>query len=217
LTWQWRIYPRQRATLEKELQEEIAAARRRKLTCFQKTCTRVIKKITPTVTTTVTTATASTITPNMTPEELVKFMDVAVASKYGNVLSNFTRVITDDVRSTLESFKTDLQNTLPWQIRSVVQEVHDEVQGKQSDLAHSTSYMVAPGNMRVLANTSTPHPGSTSGNVIYVDANSPYSESTSMGNPGVFLLLAYLTRGAHPLRLTRVFLHTPHNEPGCKP
>jgi hypothetical protein len=34
-------------------------------------------------------------------------MDVAVASKFGD-LSNFTRVITDDVHSMLESFKTDL-------------------------------------------------------------------------------------------------------------
>jgi hypothetical protein len=40
-------------------------------------------------------------------------MDVAVASEYGNDLSNFMRVITDDVHSMLESFKTDLQNTLP--------------------------------------------------------------------------------------------------------
>jgi hypothetical protein len=37
-------------------------------------------------------------------------------------------VITDDVRSTLESFKTDLQNTLPRQIRSVVQQVQGEAQ-----------------------------------------------------------------------------------------
>jgi hypothetical protein len=59
---------------------------------------------------TTTTAMASTVTPNMTPEELVKFMNVAVASKYDNDLSNLTRVITDDMRSTLESFKTDLQN-----------------------------------------------------------------------------------------------------------
>jgi hypothetical protein len=44
----------------------------------------------------------------------------------------------------------------------------------------------APGNTGVLANTSTPHPGSTSGNVIYVDASSPYPGSTSMGNLGVF-------------------------------
>jgi uncharacterized alkaline shock family protein YloU len=73
--------------------------------------------------TTVTMTTTSTVTPNMTPEELVKVMDVAVASKYGNDLSNLTRVITDDVRSTLESFKTDLQNALPRQIRLVVQQV----------------------------------------------------------------------------------------------
>jgi hypothetical protein len=86
----------------------------------------VIKKTAPTVTTTVTIATASTVTPNMIPKELVKFMDVVVASKYGNDLSNFTRVIIDDVHSTLESFKTDLQNTLPRQIRSVVHQVQGE-------------------------------------------------------------------------------------------
>jgi hypothetical protein len=116
----------ERTTLEKELQEEMVAARRRKLTCFQKTRTGVIKKTAPTVTTIVTIATASTVTPNMIPKELVKFMDVVVASKYGNDLSNFTRVIIDDVRSTLESFKTDLQNTLPRQIRSVVHQVQGE-------------------------------------------------------------------------------------------
>jgi hypothetical protein len=137
----------ERAALEKELQEEMAAARRRKLECFQKTRTRVIKKAAPTITTIATMATASTVTPHMTHEELVKFMDVAVASKYGNCLSNLTHVITDDVRSTLESFKTDLQNTLPRQIRSVVQQVQGKAQSKQLDLAHSTPHMVAPGNM----------------------------------------------------------------------
>jgi hypothetical protein len=60
------------------------------------------------------------VTPKMTPKELVKFMDIAVASKYGNNLSNLTRDITNDVHSMLESFKTDLQNALPRQIRSVV-------------------------------------------------------------------------------------------------
>jgi hypothetical protein len=69
---------------------------------------------------------ASTVTPNMTLEELVKFMDVAVTRKYGNDLSNLTRVITDDVCSMLESFKTDLQNALHRQIRSVVQQVQGE-------------------------------------------------------------------------------------------
>jgi hypothetical protein len=110
----------ERITLEKEHEEEIAASRRRKLACFQKTHTRVIKKTTPTPTTTVTTAVASAVTPKMTPEELDKFMDVAVPSKYNNDLSNLTRGITDDV------LKTDLQNALPRQIRSVVHQVQGE-------------------------------------------------------------------------------------------
>jgi hypothetical protein len=114
----------ERRALEKELEEEMAEARRRKLACFQKTRTGVIKKTVPAITTT---ATATpTVTPNLTPEELVKFMDVAVASKYGNNLTNITHTITEEVRSTLDTFKTDLQNTLPQQIRSVVQQVHGE-------------------------------------------------------------------------------------------
>jgi hypothetical protein len=92
----------ERVAFDKELQEEMATARRRKLTCFQKIHTGVIKKTVPTITTTTATSTASTVTLNMTPEELVKFMDVAVASKYGNDLSNPTCVITDDVQSMLE-------------------------------------------------------------------------------------------------------------------
>jgi hypothetical protein len=70
------------------------------------------------------------ITPNLTPEELVKFMDVAVASKYWNDLTNFTHTIIEEVHSSLDTFKTNLQNMLPQQIRSVVQQVHGESQGK---------------------------------------------------------------------------------------
>jgi hypothetical protein len=107
----------ERRALEKELEEEMAEARRRNLVCFQKTRRGVIKKIVPGI---MTTATAThMVIPNLTPKELIKFMDVAVASKYGNDLTNFTHTIT--VRSTLDTFKTDLQNTLPRQIRSVVQ------------------------------------------------------------------------------------------------
>jgi hypothetical protein len=77
---------------------------------FPKTHTGVIKKNAPAITTT-TTATPMVI-PNLTPEVLVKFMDATVASKYGNDLTNFTRTITEEVRSTLDTFKTDLQNML---------------------------------------------------------------------------------------------------------
>jgi hypothetical protein len=176
---------------------------------FPKNTHGVIKKTIPAI---MTTATAThTVIPNLTPEELVKFMDVAVASKYENDLTNFTPTITKEVRSTLDTFKTDLQNMFPWQIRSVVQEVHGESQGKHSDLEPSTPYpgsTSAPGNMGTLypgnttassnpgnvGGTSTSHPGNTSGNVIYVDANSPYTGGVSMGNLGSFLTanLSYL-------------------------
>jgi hypothetical protein len=118
-------------------------------------------------------------------------MDVAVDSKYGNDLTNFTHTITEEIRSTLDTFKTDLQNMLPRQIRSVVQQVHGASQGKQPDLEPSTPYpsstsalgsmgtlypanTTASGNSGNIASTSTLHPGNTSGNVIYVDASSPY-------------------------------------------
>jgi hypothetical protein len=84
----------------------------------KKTRMGVIKKTVPAITTTATAT--SMVTPNVTLEELVKFMDVAVASKYGNNLTNCTRIVTEEVCSTLDTFKTDLQNTLPRQFRSVV-------------------------------------------------------------------------------------------------
>jgi isopenicillin N synthase-like dioxygenase len=93
----------ERRALEKELEEEMAEARRKKLACFQKTLMGVIKKTVPAITT-MATATPM-VTPNLTPEELVKFMDVAVASKYGNNLTNFTHTITEEVRSTLDTSK----------------------------------------------------------------------------------------------------------------
>jgi hypothetical protein len=84
-----------RRALEKELEDEMAEVRRRKLTCFLKTRMRVIKKPVSAI---MTTATAtSTVTRNLTLEELVQFVDVAVASKYGNDLTNFTRTITEEV------------------------------------------------------------------------------------------------------------------------
>jgi hypothetical protein len=144
------------------------------------------------------------VIPNLTPEELVKFIGVAVASMYGSDLTHFTHTIVEEVRSTLDTFKHDWQNTLPRQIKSVVQQVHGESWGKQSDLEPSTPYLgrtSVPGNMSTIypdnstalgnpgniAGTSTSHPGNTSGNVIYIDANSPYTGGVLMGNLGSFL------------------------------
>jgi hypothetical protein len=141
------------------------------------------------------------VTPNLTPEEFVKFMDVAVGSKYGNDLTNFTRTITEEVRSTLDTFKTDLQNTLPRQIRSVVQQVWGAPQDKQLVVEPSTPYpgstsglgntstlypsnTTTPGNPGNIASTSSLHPGNTSDNVIYVDASSPYPGGSFDGKSG---------------------------------
>jgi hypothetical protein len=128
----------EKIALEKELKEEMAAARRRKLACFQKTRTGVIKKVVPAVTTTMTMT--SMVTSNLTPKELVKLVDVSVASKYDADLTQFTCIIADDMLNTLESFKTDLHNTLPRQVRSVVQQIQGEAQGKQpiDHLVHLT-------------------------------------------------------------------------------
>jgi hypothetical protein len=171
----------ERRALEKELEEEMAEMRRRKLKCFQKTRTGVIKKTVLAIMTT--TTTTSMVTPNLTPEELVKCMDIAVVSKYGNDLTKFTHTITEEVHSTIDTFKTDLQNTLPRQSRSVVQQVKDKSQHKQLVVESSSPYLRStstPGNTTTLGNpgniasTSTLQPGDISGNVIYVDASSPY-------------------------------------------
>jgi hypothetical protein len=73
---------------------------------FPKNTHGVIKKTVPTVTTMETTT--STVTPNLTPKELVKFRDIAVPSKYGNDLMKFTRTITEEVCSTIDTSKPDL-------------------------------------------------------------------------------------------------------------
>jgi hypothetical protein len=81
--------------LEKDLEKEMAVTRRRKLASFQKTCVRVIKKTVPAITTTITTT--PTVTSNLTPEELVKLIDVSVASKYGANLTQFMLIIANDM------------------------------------------------------------------------------------------------------------------------
>jgi hypothetical protein len=56
----------ERRALKMELEEKMAEARWRKLACFQKTCTGVIKKTVPVITS-MATATPM-VTPNLTPE-----------------------------------------------------------------------------------------------------------------------------------------------------
>jgi hypothetical protein len=99
------------------------------------------------------------VTSNLTPEELVKLVDVLVTSKYSADFTQFTRIIADDMHNTLESFNTDLHNTLPRQVRSVVQQIQGEAQGKQPVGSPSTPYR---GNTSAPGSIGTPYPGNTS-------------------------------------------------------
>jgi hypothetical protein len=115
---------------------------------------------------------------------------VSVASKYGADLTQFTHIIADDMRNTLESFKTDMHNPLPRQVRSVVQQIQCKAQGKQPVGSPSTLY---PRNTSVSGNIGTPYPGNTSapGNMgtlypgsITAPGNTGVLANTSTSHPG---------------------------------
>jgi hypothetical protein len=78
-------------------------------------------------------ASASKVSPQpLSPEELTRLVDISVASKYDTDLAQLTRVLAEDVRHMLDSFRHDLGDNLPRQIRSVVKEVVGNTQGKQA-------------------------------------------------------------------------------------
>jgi hypothetical protein len=78
----------------------MAELRRKKLACFQKTRNGVIKEAYM--------AAASTpkVNSSLRPEDLAQLVDVSVASKYSADLTQFMRLVTEDMRNTLETFKT---------------------------------------------------------------------------------------------------------------
>jgi hypothetical protein len=110
--------------VERQLEEEMAELRRKKLACFQKTRNRVVKKADTAV------ATDAKVNAHLSRKDLVHMVDVLVASMYGANLTQFTHVVAEDMCSTLDFFKTDLNNNLPRQVRSVVQQIQGEAQGK---------------------------------------------------------------------------------------
>jgi hypothetical protein len=122
-----------RKELEKELKEEMAERRQRKLTCFQKMCNDVVKKADMVA------ASGAKTNASLSPEDLVLMVDVSVASIYGADLTQFTHVVAEDMQSTLDAFKQDLNNNLPRQVRAMVQQINGESQGKCTE-----GFMVTP-------------------------------------------------------------------------
>jgi hypothetical protein len=117
-----------REEVERELEEEMAERHRKKLACFQKTRSGVVKKGE-------TTRVSVPVNSSFTLEELVHMIDVSINSKYDANLEGFTRTLTDSLRSSLESFKfdykQDVYNNLHKQVRSMVQQVLGEGRGKR--------------------------------------------------------------------------------------
>jgi hypothetical protein len=139
-----------RRATEQELEEEMAERHRRKLACFLKMRHNIVKKAD--------TAAASSTKVNsssLNPEDLIQSVDVSVRSKYGTDLTQFMRVVAEDMRNMLETFKTDLNNSLPRQVRSVIQQIQGEAQGKWPEGSPSTPHpggTASEGNQGVLAN-----------------------------------------------------------------
>jgi hypothetical protein len=113
--------------MKKELEEVEVARLHEKLACYQKTRNGVVQKAD-----TARASASKVSTEPLPPAELAHLVDVSVASKYDTDLAQLTRVLAEDVRFTLDSFKHDLDNNLPKQIKSVVKELVGNMQGKQT-------------------------------------------------------------------------------------
>ena len=126
--------------IERELQQEVDELRKMKLACYQKTRGGVVmKEDTASVSATKVKA------PVLTPEEVAHFVDISIAGKYGNDLDRVTRVLGEEMHSAIGSFKQDLDNSLPRQMRSVAMEVYGEAQGKHVAIADQMHGQYAPG------------------------------------------------------------------------
>jgi hypothetical protein len=145
-----------RKEVECELKEELVEMQRRKLACFQKTRNGVVKKADTT------TASSAKVNSHLSPEDLVHMVDVSVASKYRADLPQFTHVVAEDMRHTIDSFKQDLNSNLPRQVTALVQQINGETQGKRveaSAAAPGPSTPANQGGQGVLANTNQPSQG----------------------------------------------------------
>jgi hypothetical protein len=121
--------------LQREMEEVMADRRRKKLACFQKSRSGVIKKGDM--------MKASTpVNSPFTLEELVHMIDVYVSSKYGTDLEAITRTLFESVRGSVESLKLEFKQEskkLPRQVRATVQQVLGESRDKQGLDALGTS------------------------------------------------------------------------------
>jgi hypothetical protein len=116
-----------REEIEHELKAEMAERHSKKLACFPKTRYGVIKKAD------MATTSRTKVGTLLSPKDLVQLVDVSVAIKYGADLTQFTRVIVEEMCSTLDTFKQEMHNTLPRQVRTILQQLSGEARGKRME------------------------------------------------------------------------------------
>jgi hypothetical protein len=121
-----------RKEVERELEEEMVEIQRRKLACFTKMLNDIIKK------SDIAAMSGSKVKAQLSPEDLVYMVVVSVANKYGADLMQFTPVVAEDMCSTLDAFKQDLNSNLPRQVRTLIQQSSGESQGKRVE-GHTAS------------------------------------------------------------------------------
>jgi hypothetical protein len=112
--------------LERELEEEMVERRRKKLACFQKTHHGIVKKADMAATS------GTKVDYPLSPEDLVQLVNVSIASKYDTDLTQFMRKVAEGMRNTLDSFKQDMNSSLPQQVRALVQQIQGETQRETS-------------------------------------------------------------------------------------
>jgi hypothetical protein len=84
-------------------------------------------------------------------------VDVSVTGKYRADLTQFTCIVAEDMKSMLDAFKQDLNGSLPRQVRTIVQQLSGESQGKHTEGFAATLNQGSTsnlGNQGVLANVS---------------------------------------------------------------
>jgi hypothetical protein len=165
-----------REEIEEEIAREMEEKRNERLACFRKTKNGVIKQ----------TVGASTsgkkVSSSVTCEELAHMIDTSVASKYGADVTEITRMISEGVRNSFDAFrsefKQDISNNMPRQIRSIVQQIQEESQGKRAANSSGTSSF----GIAVAPNTIDASAKGTSGSAV---ANSnlqqPYYQNVAYG------------------------------------
>jgi hypothetical protein len=180
--------------IEEEIAREMEEKRNERLACFGKTKNGVIKQ----------TVGASTsgkkVSSFVTCEELAHMIDTSVASKYGVDVTEITRMIFEGVRNSFDAFrsefKQDISNNMPRQIRSIVQQIQEESQGKRAANSPST-----PGfGIAVAPNTIDASAKDTSGSAVAnFNLQQPYYQSVAY-EPSIHPIGNRVSQGSIPNR-----------------